>query len=99
MPAYQDTQLFINGVWGPAASGRTLPVVNPATHAEIGKVAYAEKADLERRKPPPNAEFQPAAAQLIEHAGLFDEAQRIMHRQHVDAGTEAKPPRALRDRG
>ena len=24
MPAYQDTQLFINGVWGPAASGRTL---------------------------------------------------------------------------
>ena len=48
MPAYQDTQLFINGVWGPAASGRTLPVVNPATHQQIGAVAYAEKADLDR---------------------------------------------------
>ena len=48
MPAYQDTQLHINGVWGPAASGRTLPVVNPATHATIGSVAYAEKADLDR---------------------------------------------------
>ncbi len=48
MPTYQDTQLFINGVWGPAASDRTLPVVNPATHAQIGTVAYAEKADLDR---------------------------------------------------
>jgi succinate-semialdehyde dehydrogenase/glutarate-semialdehyde dehydrogenase len=48
MPAYQDTQLFINGTWGPAASGRTLPVVNPATHGQIGTVAYAEKADLDR---------------------------------------------------
>ena len=48
MPTYQDTQLFINGVCGPAASGRTIPVVNPATHAQIGTVAYAEKADLDR---------------------------------------------------
>ncbi len=48
MPTYQDTQLFINGVWGPATAGRVLPVVNPATHAQIGTVAYAEKADLDR---------------------------------------------------
>ena len=48
MPAYQDTQLFLNGQWGAAASGRTLKVVNPATHAQIGTVAYAEKADLDR---------------------------------------------------
>jgi succinate-semialdehyde dehydrogenase / glutarate-semialdehyde dehydrogenase len=48
MPAYQDTQLYIDGRWGPAASGRTIPVVNPATHQQIGTVAYAEKADLDR---------------------------------------------------
>src|SRR5512146_1339929 len=45
---YQDTSLFINGNWCAAASGRTLPVVNPANHSQIGTVAYAEKADLDR---------------------------------------------------
>ena len=45
---YPSTQLYINGNWGPGASGRTLPVVNPATGGEIGTVAYAERADLDR---------------------------------------------------
>jgi len=45
---YQDTSLFIDGLWGPSLSGRTLPVVNPANHQTIGQVAYAEKADLDR---------------------------------------------------
>jgi succinate-semialdehyde dehydrogenase/glutarate-semialdehyde dehydrogenase len=45
---YPNTLLYINGAWGPAASGRTLPVVNPATGGEIGSVAHAERADLDR---------------------------------------------------
>jgi succinate-semialdehyde dehydrogenase/glutarate-semialdehyde dehydrogenase len=45
---YPNTQLFINGVWGPSASGRTLPVVNPATGNEVGTVAHAGRADLDR---------------------------------------------------
>ena len=45
---YPNTLLYINGQWGPAAAGRTLPVVNPANHQQIGTVAYAEKADLDR---------------------------------------------------
>jgi succinate-semialdehyde dehydrogenase/glutarate-semialdehyde dehydrogenase len=45
---YPNTQLYINGSWGPAASGRTAPVVNPATGEQIGTHAYAEKADLDR---------------------------------------------------
>jgi succinate-semialdehyde dehydrogenase/glutarate-semialdehyde dehydrogenase len=45
---YPNTQLFIDGAWGPSAGGRTLPVVNPATGKEIGTVAYAGKADLDR---------------------------------------------------
>jgi acyl-CoA reductase-like NAD-dependent aldehyde dehydrogenase len=28
---YQDTQLFIAGTWRPARSGRSIPVLNPAT--------------------------------------------------------------------
>lgn len=45
---YPNTLLHINGQWCEAASGRTLPVVNPANHGQIGTVAFAEKADLDR---------------------------------------------------
>jgi succinate-semialdehyde dehydrogenase/glutarate-semialdehyde dehydrogenase len=46
--AYPNTQLFIDGAWCAAASGRTLPVMNPATGKQIGTLAHAEKADLDR---------------------------------------------------
>ena len=45
---YIDTQLFINGQWQAPAEGRTLPVMNPATGKEIGRVAHAGRPDLER---------------------------------------------------
>jgi succinate-semialdehyde dehydrogenase/glutarate-semialdehyde dehydrogenase len=45
---YPDTRLLIDGQWQDAADGRTLPVVNPATGAEIGRVAHAGIADLDR---------------------------------------------------
>jgi succinate-semialdehyde dehydrogenase/glutarate-semialdehyde dehydrogenase len=45
---YVDTQLFINGQWQPPAEGKTLPVVNPATGKEIGRVAHAGRPDLDR---------------------------------------------------
>ena len=45
---YPNTLLLIDGTWSPAASGRTLPVANPATGAQIGTVAHAERADLDR---------------------------------------------------
>lgn len=45
---YPNTQLLIAGQWQDAADGRTLPVYNPATGAEIGRVAHAGIADLDR---------------------------------------------------
>ena len=45
---YPDTLLFIDGKWCAAASGRTRPVVNPATGRQIGTLAHAERADLDR---------------------------------------------------
>jgi succinate-semialdehyde dehydrogenase / glutarate-semialdehyde dehydrogenase len=45
---YANIQLFIDGAWTAGASGRTLPVVNPATGGAIGTVAHAERADLDR---------------------------------------------------
>jgi len=46
--AYPKVQLLIDGKWCDAASGKTLPVVNPASGEAIGTVAHAEKADLDR---------------------------------------------------
>jgi succinate-semialdehyde dehydrogenase/glutarate-semialdehyde dehydrogenase len=45
--SYVDTQLYINGEWRPARSGRTLAVLNPATEEVIGTVAHAGKDDLD----------------------------------------------------
>lgn len=45
---YPNTQLFINGKWQDATDGRTLPIFNPATGIEIGRVACASKADLDQ---------------------------------------------------
>ncbi|ATE61327.1 NAD-dependent succinate-semialdehyde dehydrogenase [Thauera sinica] len=45
---YPNTQLLIDGQWQDAADGRTLAVHNPATGAEIGRVAHASVADLDR---------------------------------------------------
>ncbi len=45
---YPNTQLFIDGQWCDAADGRTLPVFNPATGLEIGRLAHAGVPDLDR---------------------------------------------------
>jgi succinate-semialdehyde dehydrogenase / glutarate-semialdehyde dehydrogenase len=55
---YPNTQLFINGVWGASAAGRTIPVVNPSTGKEIGTVAYAGIADLDRALEAANKGFK-----------------------------------------
>lgn len=46
--SYPNIQLLIGGQWQDAEGGRTMPVYNPATDQEIGRVARASKADLER---------------------------------------------------
>ena len=45
---HPDTQLLIDGEWTVAASGKTIPVLDPATGETIGTVAHAERADLDR---------------------------------------------------
>ncbi|MFC0217659.1 succinate-semialdehyde dehydrogenase/glutarate-semialdehyde dehydrogenase [Pseudochelatococcus lubricantis] len=44
---YANVQLFINGSWRDSLSGKTIPVVNPATEEVIGTVAHAEIPDLD----------------------------------------------------
>jgi succinate-semialdehyde dehydrogenase / glutarate-semialdehyde dehydrogenase len=45
---YPNTQLFIGGEWQDSADGQTIAVFNPASGQEIGRVARATKADLDR---------------------------------------------------
>lgn len=45
---YPNVSLFIDGSWTEAASGKSMPVVNPATGEPIGTVAHAERPDLDR---------------------------------------------------
>ncbi|WP_321345111.1 NAD-dependent succinate-semialdehyde dehydrogenase [Breoghania sp.] len=48
MTTYPSVQLFIDGEWCDAADGRTLEIIDPATGQEIGRLAHAGKADLDR---------------------------------------------------
>jgi succinate-semialdehyde dehydrogenase/glutarate-semialdehyde dehydrogenase len=45
---YPDVLLLIDGEWTKSASGRSMPVVNPATGETIGTVAHAGTDDLDR---------------------------------------------------
>jgi succinate-semialdehyde dehydrogenase/glutarate-semialdehyde dehydrogenase len=45
---YPDVLLLIDGDWTKSASGRSIPVVNPATGETIGTVAHAGTDDLDR---------------------------------------------------
>lgn len=48
MTTYPETiQLHINGSWRASASGKTIPVVNPANEAVVGQVACADISDLD----------------------------------------------------
>ncbi len=44
---YANTQLLIANEWRDATGGKSLPVVNPSTSLEIGRVAHASIADLD----------------------------------------------------
>ncbi|MFT4246507.1 MAG: NAD-dependent succinate-semialdehyde dehydrogenase [Pseudomonas sp.] len=46
--SYPDIQLLIANQWIDAAAGRTIDVRNPATGQVIGRVAHADRADLDR---------------------------------------------------
>jgi hypothetical protein len=58
----------------------------------------AEILQFMRRSAPPDAPFEAAAAEVVEHTDLFREPQRMMHRQHIDERPQPNALRPLRDR-
>ena len=46
-----------------------------------------------------DADLQPSVGEMIQHGNFLDQPQRMMQRQHVDAGAEAQSLRPLRGGG
>jgi succinate-semialdehyde dehydrogenase/glutarate-semialdehyde dehydrogenase len=44
---YSDVLLHIDGTWRGSRSGKTIPILNPATEDAIATVAHADKSDLD----------------------------------------------------
>jgi hypothetical protein len=61
----------------------------------IGAVVF----DLDRHGAAPEADLEPAAAQVVEHADFLDQAQRMVQRHRPDEWAEAQPAGALGDGG
>ncbi len=82
---YPDTQLFIDGQWCDAASGKTMAVLNPATGQEIGRLAHASIADLDRALAAAQKGFETwRATPAHERAALMRKAAQIF-RERADA--------------
>lgn len=45
---YTDVSLFIDGEWTAGTSGKSEPIINPATGKPIARLAHASTADLDR---------------------------------------------------
>lgn len=84
---YPHTQLYIDGQWQDAADGRTLAVFNPATGREIGRVAHAGIADMDRALAAAQKGFEkwrdvPAA----ERAKIMSRAAALMRERALEIG-------------
>ncbi|AVO50190.1 NAD-dependent succinate-semialdehyde dehydrogenase [Melaminivora suipulveris] len=83
--SYPDTRLFIDGQWQDAKGGRTLAVHNPATGGEIGRVAHASIADLDRALVAAQKGFEAwRAMAAVERARIMRRAAALM-RERADA--------------
>ena len=82
---YPDTRLFIAGTWQDAADGRTLAVINPSTGLEIGRVAHAGIADLDRALAAAQSGFEAwRDVPAFERAKIMRRAAALM-RERADA--------------
>src|SRR3954454_8069040 len=81
--AYSDTQLFINGAWGPSHSGETIDVLNPATEETIGTVGHADRSDVDEALAAAAAGFKLwRAVPAFERCRIMRKAASIMRERN-----------------
>jgi succinate-semialdehyde dehydrogenase/glutarate-semialdehyde dehydrogenase len=77
--------LLIDGQWCDAADGRTLAVVNPAHGKEIGRVAHAGRADLDRALAAAQKGFDVwRAVPAIERGKIMRQAAQLLRERDAD---------------
>lgn len=83
MPTYPELRLFIGGEW--RTTPETLPVVNPSTEAEIGRLPIASAADLDDALQAADDGFAVwRATAPRDRADLIREAARLMRERQDD---------------
>ena len=83
-----------------AGAQRAQQSVEGFLHHRLGDVGPdAEAHRFPLRRPTADAELEPTAGEVIEHADLFSQSKRRVHRQQVDARYEFDACRSLRQRG
>ncbi|MGX9393069.1 NAD-dependent succinate-semialdehyde dehydrogenase [Nitrobacteraceae bacterium UC4446_H13] len=84
MASYQNTLLLIDGKWRGGKSGRTIPVLNPATEETIGTVAHADQSDLDEALAAAEKGFKVwRAMSALDRSKIMRKAAALM-RERVD---------------
>ncbi len=86
MSIYPDLHLYINGKWRKTTND--LPVLNPATEEEIGRLPHAEKKDLDDALEAADAGFRIwSKAAPIERANVLLKAAALMRERQEEIAT------------
>ena len=86
MSTYPDLHLYINGEWRKAASD--MPVINPATEDEIGRLPHADKSDLDAALNAAERGFETwRRAAPVDRANVLLKAAAIMRERQDEIAT------------
>ena len=86
MSSYPDLHLYINGEWRKTADD--LPVLNPATEEESGRLPHADKSDLDDALAAAEAGFRIwSQVPPIERANVLLKAATLMRERQEEIAT------------
>lgn len=77
--AYETLELLIGGQWTQGTSGKSEPVINPATEEVLGQLPHASAADLDRALEASLAGFKAwRAYPAVKRQQIMEQAARLM---------------------
>lgn len=84
---YSDVSLFIDGEWTAGTSGKSEPIINPATGKPLGRLAHAGQGDLDRALAAADKGFkQWRAVSAHERYKVLRKAADLMRERAADIG-------------